>query len=90
MSDTPRTDEAIVDELGQDQPYVPIEFCRHLERELNEMHATALDYAASSDHYAEGAFALRAAIKEHKDAFHAKGWNEGEDFDEKLWESITK
>jgi hypothetical protein len=90
MSDTPRTDEAIVDKLGQDQPYVPIEFCRHLELELSDMHTEALHFAASSDHYAEGVFTLKAAIKAHKDAFNAKDWQDGEDFDEKLWESINK
>ena len=54
MSDTPRTDEAedYHDDGYLDYGfYVESEFARQLERELRDMHSTALDYARSSDEF---------------------------------------
>ena len=50
MSDTPRTDESefFITSKYEEDGLVYADFCRQLERELKEMHATALDYAASS------------------------------------------
>jgi len=50
MSNTPRTDKEIRSQYSRGNSILSLEgFCKGLERELKEMHATALEYAASSD-----------------------------------------